>query len=154
MTAISVAGKGTLNAKSASSWQRKQTWMADIARSSRLAFFGPGEILFRPSSSYGFDSDFHKYCPPTKQTTMASRGFTKTLRAVSKQKLPSQSFQRRSLSTAISARPAAATVAKATFASPIQQQTRGVKTIDFAGHKEQVFGAFCSHLQDLLTYTI
>jgi ketol-acid reductoisomerase len=71
---------------------------------------------------------------------MASRGFSKALRAASKQKLPSQSFQRRSLASLLGARPATAIVPRATFAGKIQQQVRGLKTIDFAGHKEQVFG--------------
>ena len=71
---------------------------------------------------------------------MASRGLPRALRAATKQKLPSQAFQRRTLSTALSARPTAATATKASFAGAFQQQTRGVKTVDFAGHKEQVFG--------------
>jgi ketol-acid reductoisomerase len=73
---------------------------------------------------------------------MASRGFTKVLRAASRQKLPSQSFQRRTWSSSLGARPAIPSAPRATFAGQIQQQVRGVKTIDFAGHKEQVFGEF------------
>ena len=71
---------------------------------------------------------------------MASRGFTKALRAASRQKLPSQQIQRRTLTSFLGARPAIAATPRAAFAGPIQQQVRGVKTIDFAGHKEQVFG--------------
>jgi hypothetical protein len=43
-------------------------------------------------------------------------------------------------------RPAAATHARATFPSSTQQQTRGVKTIDFAGTKEKVYGIRFSSL--------
>lgn len=75
---------------------------------------------------------------------MASRGFSKALRAASRQKPPSQSFQRRTLSLSLGARPAIAIAPRATLAGPIQQQVRGVKTIDFAGHKEQVFGQSAS----------
>jgi ketol-acid reductoisomerase len=75
---------------------------------------------------------------------MASRGFSKALRATSRQKLPSQSFQRRTLTSSFGARPGVAVAPRATFAGPIQHQVRGVKTIDFAGHKEQVFGQYAS----------
>jgi len=84
---------------------------------------------------------------------MASRGFTKVLRAAPRQRLPSQSFQRRTLTYSLAARPAIAASTRATFAGPIQQQVRGVKTIDFAGHKEQVFGEFIyvEYLEYILT---
>jgi hypothetical protein len=85
--------------------------------------------------------------------TMASRGFTKALRAAPRQRLPSQSFQRRTLTYSLAARPSIATSTRATFAGSIQQQVRGVKTIDFAGHKEQVFGEFIrmEYLEYMLT---
>ena len=71
---------------------------------------------------------------------MASKQALRTLRAASKQKLPSQSFQKRSFTSALVTRPAVAANARAPLPSPPQQQTRGIKTIDFAGTKETVFG--------------
>lgn len=40
---------------------------------------------------------------------------------------------------------ATAAVARPALASPMQQQTRGVKTIDFAGVKEDVYGKLDEH---------
>jgi ketol-acid reductoisomerase len=71
---------------------------------------------------------------------MASRTFGTSLRAASKAKVPFQSFPRRSFVSALAARPALTTLAKAALTPSIRQQTRGVKTIDFAGHKETVYG--------------
>ena len=70
---------------------------------------------------------------------MASRSFNKALRAASRQKLPSTSIQRRSFVSALAIRPTATVLARPALAA---QQTRGVKTIDFAGHKETVYGVF------------
>lgn len=75
---------------------------------------------------------------------MASQCFSKALRAASRQKFPSHSFRCRTLTSSLGARPGVAVGPRATFAGPIQQQVRGVKTIDFAGHKEQVFGQSAS----------
>lgn len=71
---------------------------------------------------------------------MASRTFSKTLRGSLARQVAAPSVQQRSFTaartlvraTAVAARPA-----------PVQrqQQVRGVKTIDFAGHKEDVYGA-------------
>jgi hypothetical protein len=107
------------------------------------------ELLLRNTKISWIRSELHAPIP----ITMASRGFTKALRAASRQKLPSQSFQRRTLTYSLAARPAIAASTRATFAGPIQQQVRGVKTIDFAGHKEQVFGEFISieYLEYMLT---
>lgn len=49
--------------------------------------------------------------------------------------------QRRTFVSAVGAATrATAAVARPAFAAPMQQQTRGVKTIDFAGVKEDVYG--------------
>ena len=69
---------------------------------------------------------------------MASKTFARTLRTASKQKLSTQPLQKRTFSSALATRPAAVAAVRTAFAGPVQQ-TRGVKTIDFAGHKEQVF---------------
>ncbi len=71
---------------------------------------------------------------------MASKQIVRSLRAASKQRIPSQTFQKRSFASALVTRHLVAANAHATFASPSQQQTRGIKTIDFAGTKETVFG--------------
>lgn len=71
---------------------------------------------------------------------MASRAFSKTLRPVARQMVaPVQ--QRAAYSVARSALRAAATAAPRAVAGFQKQQTRGVKTIDFAGHPEDVYGA-------------
>jgi len=66
---------------------------------------------------------------------MASRSFSKTLSSrLTRQLRPA--VQRRSFAALTSTvRP---TVSRAIVAGP-QIQSRGVKTVDFAGHKEQVF---------------
>lgn len=76
---------------------------------------------------------------------MSSKNLVRALRAASKQKIPSQSFQKRSFVSTVVTRPAVVANARAAFAGPTQQQTRGVKTIDFAGTKEQVFGMNSMH---------
>lgn len=73
---------------------------------------------------------------------MAARGFSKAVRSQLARQLASPATQRRSFvaaanlvrATAVQARPAVAGVA--------QQQVRGVKTIDFAGTPEEVYGEF------------
>ena len=70
---------------------------------------------------------------------MASKTFVRTLRAASKQKLPLGTVQKRSFTSAPAARPATA-APRAAFVAPAQQQTRGIKTVDFAGVKEDVYG--------------
>lgn len=42
----------------------------------------------------------------------------------------------------VAARPTVSTAARAAVAAPVSQQTRGLKTIDFAGTKENVYGSF------------
>lgn len=72
---------------------------------------------------------------------MASRSFQKVLRSPLTRQIISPAIQRRTIVSAFGG--VRATVAKATTA-PIQQ-TRGVKTVDFAGHPEKVFGMFILH---------
>lgn len=69
---------------------------------------------------------------------MASRSFSKTLRAPLARQLASPRVQQRSYIAGRNlVRATAAAVARPAVA---QQQVRGVKTIDFAGHKEDVYG--------------
>lgn len=49
---------------------------------------------------------------------------------------------RRSFIAAASSRPTLVAASRAAIASPVTQQIRGVKTIDFAGTKETVYGEF------------
>ena len=71
---------------------------------------------------------------------MASRTFSKVARSSLTRQLASPVVQRRTFVSALGG--ARATVAGATRdPRPVTAvQTRGVKTIDFAGHKETVFG--------------
>jgi ketol-acid reductoisomerase len=68
---------------------------------------------------------------------MSSRSFSKALRPLARQ-LASPAAQRRNFIAAAGALRASAVAARA--AAPAQQQVRGVKTIDFAGSKEDVYG--------------
>jgi hypothetical protein len=81
----------------------------------------------------------HNHKSTLNSFTMASKSFVRTLRAASKQKIPSGSLQKRGFSSALAARPAVA-APRAAFVAPVVQQTRGVKTIDFAGTSETVYG--------------
>jgi len=72
--------------------------------------------------------------------TMASKTFARTLRTASKQKIATPSIPKRSFVSAGASRPVVAASQRTSFAAPAQQQTRGVKTIDFAGTKEDVYG--------------
>ena len=71
---------------------------------------------------------------------MASKSFGKTLRAASAARAPTLAVPRRGFTSVLAARPASAKLTRAQLPGPIQVQTRGVKTIDFAGSKETVFG--------------
>ena len=73
---------------------------------------------------------------------MASRSFSKALRSPMARQLASPAVQKRTLVTALNAVRASAVPASRLAANPASQQVRGVKTIDFAGHKEEVFGEF------------
>lgn len=73
---------------------------------------------------------------------MASRGFSKALRAPVARRFSVSAVPRRSFVSGVAARPTVSTAARAAVAAPVTQQTRGLKTIDFAGTKETVYGAF------------
>lgn len=86
---------------------------------------------------------------------MASRSFGSVLRSSLIRQLVLPASQRRAFSIAITTATARAGVVatKAAPCGPIQQ-TRGVRTIDFAGHKEKVYGnVYCplSRSVELLT---
>lgn len=70
---------------------------------------------------------------------MASRTFSKSIRSPLARQLASGHIQQR---TFIAARQLvrAAVARPAAIAGPAQQQVRGVKTIDFAGTTEDVYG--------------
>lgn len=71
---------------------------------------------------------------------MASRSFSKALRSPMARQLTAPATQQRTFVAARSLVRATGQVSKA-FAAPVQhQQVRGVKTVDFAGHKEDVYG--------------
>jgi ketol-acid reductoisomerase len=73
---------------------------------------------------------------------MASRSFSKALRSPLARQLASPAVQRRTFVAAAGLVRASAVAARAVTAAPAQQQVRGVKTIDFAGSKEEVYGEF------------
>lgn len=77
---------------------------------------------------------------------MASKSFARTLRAVSKQTNAAKPVQKRTFSSALAVRPIAGANAKTNSFAASQQQSRGLKTIDFAGTKETVFGMKTSML--------
>jgi len=71
---------------------------------------------------------------------MASRSFTRALRTPLGRQLTSPAVQRRTFVSALGGvRVGVAATVKSAVAGPVQQ-VRGVKTIDFAGSKETVFG--------------
>lgn len=74
-----------------------------------------------------------------EHTMAASRTASKALRGSFAKQLTSPQVQRRNIVSALNAaaRPAVVKAAAKPFAV---QQVRGVKTVDFAGHKETVYG--------------
>lgn len=77
---------------------------------------------------------------PIQPLIMSARGFSSAVRPVARQ-LTKSAVQRRTFVAAMGAATrATAAVARPALAGPVQQQTRGVKTIDFAGVKEDVYG--------------
>lgn len=70
---------------------------------------------------------------------MSARGFSNAVRPVARQ-LTKSAVQRRTFVAALGAASRATAVARPAVAGPVQQQIRGVKTIDFAGTKEDVYG--------------
>ncbi|POS70757.1 ketol-acid reductoisomerase [Diaporthe helianthi] len=69
---------------------------------------------------------------------MSARGFSSALRPAARQ-LTKNTAQRRTFVAALNAASRTSAVARPALANPIQQQIRGVKTVDFAGHKETVY---------------
>jgi hypothetical protein len=88
--------------------------------------------------------------PLQKRATMNGRSLSKAIRLpIARQAVP---VQRRTIVSAFRTAAARPTVraAPAAPAAPAVQ-TRGVKTVDFAGHKEVVFGKLYSiHVEELL----
>lgn len=70
---------------------------------------------------------------------MASRSFTKTLRGSMARQLAAPAVQQRTFVAAARSAARPGVVARPALAS-LAQQVRGVKTMDFAGHKEDVYG--------------
>ena len=71
---------------------------------------------------------------------MASRTFSKALRSPLGRQMASPAVQRRTFVAAMGAVRATALHGPRTAAPAVQQQVRGVKTMDFAGSKETVYG--------------
>lgn len=94
----------------------------------RPFFFSPVLLSFPPHQSQ---------ITPKHSITMAARNCTKALRPLARQ-LATPAVQRRTFVAAASA--VRASVAVKAVAAPARQQVRGVKTMDFAGHKEEVHG--------------
>lgn len=80
---------------------------------------------------------------------MASKSFSKALRTPMARQLAAPAVQRRTFVAAASGA-ARATAVKAARPVVARQQVRGVKTIDFAGVKEDVYGKLLSSLHPLL----
>jgi ketol-acid reductoisomerase len=70
---------------------------------------------------------------------MASRNLSKALRGPARQLASAPRVQQRTFVAAARSAVRAGAVARPVAAGPVQQQVRGVKTIDFAGHKEDVY---------------
>jgi ketol-acid reductoisomerase len=70
---------------------------------------------------------------------MASRNLSKALRGPARQLASAPRVQQRTFVAAARSAVRAGAVARPVAAGPVQQQIRGVKTIDFAGHKEDVY---------------
>jgi ketol-acid reductoisomerase len=73
---------------------------------------------------------------------MASRSFSKALRAPIARQLATPAVQQRTFIAARSLVRAGAAAAARPALAGSAQQVRGVKTIDFAGVKEDVYGTF------------
>lgn len=111
------------------------------------AFLVRHRFLSNSQVSISFSSIPHSALPisPQEPAKMSARGFSQAVRPVARQ-LTKSAAQRRTFVAAMGAATrATAAVARPALASPMQQQTRGVKTIDFAGVKEDVFGKLRKH---------
>lgn len=100
--------------------------------------FSPHSIFTPPSRKQQQQQKQH-HRQQSSQTpfAMASRTLSKTLRAPVARQLVAPRVAQRTFVTASRSAVRAAAVARPAVA---QQQVRGVKTIDFAGHKEEVHG--------------
>lgn len=76
---------------------------------------------------------------------MASKSIPKVLRSSGARQLTSNTQRRTFVSALNAVRATSAAAAKPAFVAPVVQQKRGMKTIDFAGHKEVVYGMLSSH---------
>jgi hypothetical protein len=92
--------------------------------------------LFRFPLPYRFFSFFKIPISTPHIHNMASRSFSKALRSPMARQLAAPAQKR----TFIAAAGAIRAAAPRTAAAVPKQQTRGVKTMDFAGHKEEVWG--------------
>lgn len=72
---------------------------------------------------------------------MASRAFSKTLRGPLARQFAAVPVQQRAAYSVARSALRAAVAAPRAIAGVQQQQIRGLKTIDFAGHPEDVYGA-------------
>jgi hypothetical protein len=79
-----------------------------------------------------------RYLPDIPAQTMTARPASRALRQCARQ-LAAPAVQRRTFVSALSAARVGAVAPKAAVTSSLQQ-VRGVKTVDFAGHKETVYG--------------
>lgn len=73
---------------------------------------------------------------------MASKALGRSLRSVGKQPIPKATVPRRSFIPVVAARPIVPYTARPAFSRFSSQQIRGIKTIDFAGTKETVYGLY------------
>jgi hypothetical protein len=96
--------------------------------------------LFQFPFPYRFFLFFKIPIPTPHIHKMASRSFSKALRSPMARQLAAPAQKRAFIAAAGAIRAAA----PRTAASAPKQQTRGVKTMDFAGHKEKVWGELSS----------
>jgi ketol-acid reductoisomerase len=73
---------------------------------------------------------------------MASRPASRALRQAARHLASAPAVQKRTFISALNAARTGATAAPRAAVSSQFQQTRGVKTIDFAGTKETVYGSY------------
>ena len=71
---------------------------------------------------------------------MASQSFSRSIRAVATRRNLPYCIPRRAFTAALTSRPIGRTRASTIFAKAAQQKIRGIKTIDFAGSPETVYG--------------
>ena len=121
---------------------------APLENALRSSGFGPGTSC--TFSGAGSASNSVSTAPLTAHSAnthkMASRACTRALRSPFSKRTLSTPTQRRTIVTSLNGvRPVASQLAKPAV-STLAQQCRGMKTIDFAGTKETVYGKFCPDL--------